>query len=63
MSRAAVQSETDGRIHRRVEHAMGMPISLAVRGRHTATAEADQAWQSVIDQLAGRSNGQRIGER
>jgi thiamine biosynthesis lipoprotein len=51
MSSAAVQSHTEGRISRRVEHVMGMPISLAVRGRHATTAEADQAWESVIDQL------------
>ena len=51
MSSTAVQGRTDGGIHRRVEHIMGMPISLAFRGRHTATAEGHQAWQEVINQL------------
>jgi thiamine biosynthesis lipoprotein len=51
MSSAAVEARTDGGIHRRVEHVMGMPISLAMRGRYAATTEADRAWQSVIDQL------------
>jgi FAD:protein FMN transferase len=30
---------------------MGMPISLAWRGRHTATAEGHEAWLKVINQL------------
>lgn len=30
---------------------MGMPISLALRGRHTATAEGHEAWQEVTNQL------------
>jgi hypothetical protein len=28
---------------------MVMPISLALRGRHTATAEGQEAWQEVIN--------------
>jgi thiamine biosynthesis lipoprotein len=40
-----------GGIRRRVDHMMGMPISLALRGRHTATAEGQKAWQEVINQL------------
>ena len=51
MSSAAVEGRADARIHRRVEHVMGMPISLAMRGRYAATPEADRAWQSVINQL------------
>ena len=53
MSGAAVEGRADTRIHRRVEHVMGMgmPISLAMRGRYAATPEADRAWQSVINQL------------
>jgi FAD:protein FMN transferase len=30
---------------------MGMPISLAWTGRHTATAEGHEAWLKVINQL------------
>jgi thiamine biosynthesis lipoprotein len=36
---------------RRVEHIMGMPISLALRGPGSTGASADQAWQRVQDQL------------
>jgi thiamine biosynthesis lipoprotein len=51
MSNVAMESRADGRISRRVEHVMGMPISLALRGRYAGTAEADRAWQFVITQL------------
>jgi FAD:protein FMN transferase len=36
---------------RRVEHVMGMPISLALRGRHTDDGHADTAWADVLDSL------------
>jgi FAD:protein FMN transferase len=36
---------------RRVEHVMGMPISLALRGRHTHDTPADAAWTAVLDSL------------
>jgi FAD:protein FMN transferase len=39
------------RIHRRVEHVMGMPISLALRGRPTSSDAAEQAWEAVIKLL------------
>ena len=58
MSSTAVQGRTDGGIHRRVEHIMGMPISLALRGRHTATAAAHQAWQEVIKIAPDSREGQ-----
>jgi thiamine biosynthesis lipoprotein len=51
MSGTAVIERADDRIQRRVEHLMGMPISLALRGRHAASAAGDEAWQAVIDQL------------
>jgi thiamine biosynthesis lipoprotein len=38
-------------VARRVAHVMGMPISLALRGRHTADAAADAAWAAVLDSL------------
>jgi thiamine biosynthesis lipoprotein len=34
-----------------VEHAMGMPISLALRGRHTDDDDAAAAWAQVLDEL------------
>ena len=51
MNSTAVTERADGRIQRRVEHLMGMPISLALRGRHAASAAGDNAWRAVIDQL------------
>jgi thiamine biosynthesis lipoprotein len=35
-------------VARRVEHVMGVPISLALRGRHTRDAAADAAWAGVL---------------
>ena len=31
-----------------VEHVMGMPISLALRGRHTDDAVARDAWAAAL---------------
>ncbi|MDQ0383177.1 FAD:protein FMN transferase [Amycolatopsis thermophila] len=36
---------------RYVEHVMGMPISLALRGRHTRDAAAGAAWSAVMADL------------
>ncbi len=36
---------------RYVEHVMGMPISLALRGRHTDDAAALQAWEEALEIL------------
>lgn len=38
-------------VRRRVEHVMGMPLSLALRGRHTDTAAAGRAWDAVLGEL------------
>jgi thiamine biosynthesis lipoprotein len=38
-------------VARRIEHVMGMPISLALRGRHTDDEAADAAWAAVLDSL------------
>lgn len=38
-------------IARRVEHVMGLPISLALRGRHTTDTAADDAWHAVVAEL------------
>lgn len=35
-------------VSRRVEHVMGMPISLALRGRHAHTPEGDAAWAAAL---------------
>ena len=51
MNSAAANGKADGRIRRRVEHVMGMPISLALRGRHASSVAGDEAWQAVINQL------------
>lgn len=36
---------------RRVEMIMGMPISVALRGRHRDDSQADAAWRKVVSQL------------
>jgi FAD:protein FMN transferase len=38
-------------VARRVEHVMGMPISLALRGRHADDDAADAAWAAVLASL------------
>lgn len=38
-------------IGRRVEQVMGLPISLALRGRHTDDAEAEAAWRAALAEL------------
>lgn len=47
----ALDRATDRRLHRRVEHVMGMPLSLALRGRHATDQAGDAAWAAVLDQL------------
>ncbi|WP_395656291.1 FAD:protein FMN transferase [Nocardioides sp.] len=38
-------------VHRRVEMVMGLPISLALRGRHATGPRADAAWAEVLGVL------------
>ncbi len=38
-------------VRRRVEHVMGMPVSVALRGRHRDDAAADAAWAAVVADL------------
>lgn len=38
-------------IRRRVVQLMGMPISLALRGRHADTPQGDGAWDAVVAEL------------
>jgi thiamine biosynthesis lipoprotein len=47
---STAEPRADGLL-RHVEHVMGMPISVALRGRHAATTAGDDAWQAVIEQL------------
>jgi thiamine biosynthesis lipoprotein len=47
-----VTTAVSGRVvARRVEQLMGMPISLALRGRHAADAAAETAWQEALAEL------------
>jgi thiamine biosynthesis lipoprotein len=38
-------------VHRRVEQVMGMPISLALRGRHEDDERGEAAWQAALEVL------------
>jgi thiamine biosynthesis lipoprotein len=38
-------------VHRRVEHLMGMPVSLALRGRYADAAAGRRAWDAVVASL------------
>ena len=38
-------------LHRRTAHRMGMPVSLALRGRAAGSEEADAAWQDALREL------------
>jgi thiamine biosynthesis lipoprotein len=40
-----------GSVHRRVEQVMGLPISCALRGRHTTDAAAEIAWAAAVATL------------
>lgn len=51
MSTAPIERKAGELIRRQVEHVMGMPISVALRGRHASSADGSDAWQAVIDQL------------
>lgn len=46
-----VRVADDRSIRREVTHLMGMPISLALRGRHADTAAGGRAWRAVVAQL------------
>ena len=38
-------------VRRRVEHVMGLPVSVALRGRHADDGRADDAWAAVVADL------------
>jgi hypothetical protein len=51
-----------GTTARRVEHVMGMPISLALRGRHAADDVGRAAWAGVVDPPETRLPEARVPE-
>lgn len=51
MNDTTMQDHTSVPIHRQVEQVMGMPISVAMRGRHAGTPAGSDAWQAVIAEL------------
>jgi thiamine biosynthesis lipoprotein len=42
---------SEPRIVRRIEHLMGMPVNLALRGRYATGDEADRAWGDIVEFL------------
>lgn len=48
---AAATAADRSRVARRVEQLMGMPVSLALRGRHARTPTAEAAWAEVVTDL------------
>ena len=48
---ATLAIPTGDRVRRHVAHVMGMPISVALRGREAATVVGARAWDSVITEL------------
>jgi thiamine biosynthesis lipoprotein len=51
MNDTTTDDPTSAAIRRQVEHVMGMPISVALRGRHADTDTGRGAWQAVLDEL------------
>ena len=51
MTPATLTRPTSGAVTRHVEHLMGMPVSLALRGRHAESARGRAAWGAVLAQL------------
>jgi thiamine biosynthesis lipoprotein len=47
----SVRGPAENQIVRRVEHIMGMPISVALRGRHADSPAGRDAWQALTAQL------------
>lgn len=46
-----VSAVTTDRVVRRVAHVMGMPVSLALRGRHAGDLESESAWAEAMATL------------
>ncbi len=49
---APAAATAEPQVHRYVEHVMGMPISLALRGRHADSTAGRTAWAAVMTELA-----------
>jgi FAD:protein FMN transferase len=47
----AMSSPTPAPVHRQVEHLMGMPVSLALRGRHAGDQLGRAAWSEAVQVL------------
>ena len=48
---AATSTGRRGRVHREVEQVMGMPVSLALRGRHAGDERGRAAWATALSWL------------
>lgn len=48
---SAMGALTADRVVRRVAHVMGMPVSLALRGRHAGDLESESAWAEAMATL------------
>jgi FAD:protein FMN transferase len=51
MSRSAAAEPEAAPVARRLEHVMGMPVSLALRGRHLVDEAARTAWEEALEVL------------
>lgn len=51
MTVAAIRDDASAPVQRHVEHVMGMPISVALRGRHADTPTGREAWRGAIHEL------------
>lgn len=51
MRTAALTPETAPGVQRFVEHVMGMPVSVALRGRQATTGAGRAAWVAVVEEL------------
>jgi thiamine biosynthesis lipoprotein len=49
--RGGVTPPTEAVVHRRVEHVMGLPVSLALRGDQAGGEPAERAWAAVMGSL------------
>jgi thiamine biosynthesis lipoprotein len=51
MTTTTTRGTTRGGVVRRVAHVMGMPVSLALRGRHAGDFEGESAWAEAMATL------------
>jgi thiamine biosynthesis lipoprotein len=48
---SATSTATGAPVVRRVEQVMGLPVSLALRGRHAGTLDGEAAWRDAVAEL------------